>query len=386
MAVNFNAGGSLIVAAQVLADTRQKESVKASSDGMAQAADVDNADDATPAALQQKLSDMADDMASVATQFRNRREFEKKGGAVEESFERVLDEDASPKAQKLVEVVMVQSLTLDSLLAQARSLFPDDSDLFLVLKELLKRKQLSQVQRKQLEGLLEAVIREADPKMLKGGINCALKARLFGKKLDLKASLLRHSYRRFLGSDRRPLEDYEEWIASYGHKARHIVLEFIEESLGIDIRAQDPSCDHLEFSYLLGHMRKLHLLRTADREFILSLLAKNLLPVSSVEDEKDEEAEWLLLFFALVKQKKDLVKLVTAMLALRLKDSQARSVWLNAVRRAYKRLPLALFQKPNDANGDDGAEFDTTIVLALFDKLIEQSYATETQEQRRSPT
>lgn len=384
MVANVHGGGSAIVAARVLAETHQKESIKAASDGMAQAPDVESADDGTPAALQQKLADMADDMASVATQFRNRREFEKKGATSGEGFERVLDEEAAPKAQKLVEVLAVQNLSLDAMLAQARSLFPDDSDLFLVLKELLKRKRLANIQRRRLEGLLETVTREANPKMLKGGINCALKARLFGAALGLQASLLRQTYRRFLESECKPLDDYEDWIASYGYKVRHLVLEFVEESLGTDIRAEDPSCDHLEFSYLLAHMRKLHLLRTADREFVASLLAKKLTPFY-----EEEEADWLLLLCGLVGRKAPAATLLPQALGACLLSTHAgRSTWLNAVRSAYKRLPPELFVPPGESG--ERAEAATAAmsaeVIAAFDQLIDHSYAAELLEQRRSST
>lgn len=382
MVANIHGAGSAIVAARVLAETRQKESVRAASDGMAQADNVENPDDSTPAALQQKLADMADDMASVATQFRNRREFEKKG-ASSEGFERILDEEAAPKAQKLVEVLAVQNLSMDALLAQARSLFPDDSDLFLVLRELLKRKRLANIQRRRLESLLETVTRQANPKMLKGGINCALKARLFGAALGLQASLLRQTYRRFLESERKPLDDYEDWIASYGYKVRHLVLEFVEESLGTDIRAEDPSCDHLEFSYLLAHMRKLHLLRTADREFVMSLLARKLTPSYA-----QEEADWLLLLCGLVGRRMPADQLLQQALGACLLPTHAeRSTWLNAVRSAYKRLPPELFATTGESGADAATNTaNTAEVIAVFDQLIDHSYAAELLEQRRAPT
>jgi type III secretion protein W len=372
MAVNIGSAGPVIAAVRLQAETRRQESVKAADDGMAQAADAENADDGTPAALQQKLADMADDMANVAAQFRNRRAFEQKGVASGEGFERVLEEDAAPKAQRLVEVLALQNLTLNDVMAQARSLFPDESDLDLVLRELLKRKQLSLIQRKRLERLLEQVEREADPKLLKGGINCALKARLFGAALELKASLLRQTYRRFLESDRKPLADYEDWIASYGYRPRHMVLDFVEESLGTDIRAEDPSCSHLEFGSLLARMRKLHLLRTADRDFVQSLLARKLMPAHAANAE--EEADWLLLLCHLIRQERAPAELLTQMLeACLLRSHAERSVLLNAVRSAYKRLPEQLFE--------DECDFDAP--LAVFDRLIDRSYAAELLEQRR---
>lgn len=49
-------------------------------------------------------------------------------------------------------------------MARARGFFPDDSDLYLVLKELLKRKELSRIQRTRLESLLAQVSKTADKK------------------------------------------------------------------------------------------------------------------------------------------------------------------------------------------------------------------------------
>lgn len=377
MVANIHPGGPVIIATKMQAETRQKESLKASSDGFWQSAGVENSDDATPAALQQKLVDMADDMANVATQFRNRREFEKKTNTSTENFDGVLDENAAKKAQKLIAISAVLETTLDQLLVQARSLFPDDSDLFLVLKELLKRRQLSSVQRNQLENMLQQVIREANPKILKGGVNCALKARLFSQPLKVSAALLRQTYRRFLESDGSAIDDYEDWVVSYGYQSRHLVLDFVEESLGIDIRSEDPSCDHLEFSYLLAHMRKLHLLRGADREFVFALLRNNLVPTYA-----EEEADWLMLFFALLQREPISRPLLLGTLGTSLLPTHAqRSTWLNAVRRAYKRLPSALLENPDEP---DGEQVDKEIdeVIALFDQLIDESYAAEMIEMR----
>jgi type III secretion system YopN/LcrE/InvE/MxiC family regulator len=387
MAVNLHAlGFHHIVAAQVLAETRQKESVKAASDCIVAPVNVDNADDTTPAALQQKYVDMADDMASVATQFRNRREFDKKGAVADENFDRVLEEDVYPKGKRLATISAVQNVSLDRLMSQARSLFPDDSDLFLVLKELLKRKKLSQIQRNTLTAMLETVTREANPRELRAGINCALKARLFGVSLGLKASRLRQTYRRFLESDRTPLDEYEDWIACYGYQARHIVTDFVQESLVIDIRAEDPSCSLMEFGNLLVYMRKLQILRTADREFIMALLKRKQFSInmdcrSDEERELQKEKSWLLLLFGLIRDDLDPEDLLCEAIAqFHLTTHMARSVWLNAVRAAYKKLPPELFSEslPQPENPEE-----ISPVISALEKMMQKSYSAELQEQRR---
>lgn len=380
MVASIHGGGTaMIVAARLQAETRQKESTKAASDSISSQPRSDASDDATPAALQQKLVELADDMASVASQFRNRRELEKKASSATDNFDHVLEEDAVPKSQKLLEITKVAQLSIDNLLAQARGLFSDESDLFIVLRELLKRTQVSQTQRRQLEALLERVTREADPKILKAGVHCALKARLFAARLGLQAKFLRQTYRRYLESDRSPIADYEAWISSYGYQSRHFIVDFIEESLGIDIRSEDPSCDHLEFSYLLAHMKKVHILRSADREFVGALLSRRLVP-----SYKEEEADWLVLFFGLNSTSNVAGPLLREMLGASLLATHSqRSTWINAVRSAYKRLPIELLMDlPEPINGEKIDQI-TEETIAAMDTLIDQSYAAEMLEIRR---
>ena len=367
MAISSTSGPA--IAALFQAQMRQKESTKSSSEVALQQIGSSNEDEQTPAALQQKLIDMADEMAGVAAQFRSRRDLEKKGNLSGENFERVLEEDAVPKAKKLIDVLSMDNSRIDMLMARARALFPDDSDLYLVLKELLKRKELSQIQRTRLDSLLAQVSETADKKMLLAGINCALKARLFGATLMLKASFLRRTYRRFLENDMPPVGDYEDWIASYGYKERHTVLNFVGESLRIDIQAENPSCDLLEFSNLGAHMKKIRLLRTADQEFVMSLLSAKLLT-----PYQQEEADWLLLLCRIVRNEIPMSQLLSEAFgtACILQSSKESSILLNAVRNAYKLLPDALFQ--NDRSREDA--------IAAFDRLIDSMYATELLEQR----
>jgi type III secretion protein W len=271
----------------------------------------------------------------------------------------------------------VQDSSIDTLLARARSLFPDDSDLVLVLRELLRRKQLSAIQRRRLEQLLEKVVSQADPKHLKAGLNCALKARLFGAALGLQPQLLRQTYRRFLCSDGRAIDDYQDWIASYGYRVRHQVLAFVEESLGCDIRAEDPSCSHVEFGYLLEHMRKLHQLRTVDREFVGGLMARRLVP-----PREEQEADWLLLLCALVARGAEPEEVVREALDACLLETHAqRSTWLDGVRSACKRLPPEVFLRPAEESAQ--AEIIRDEIQAAFARLLDRSYAAELVQQRR---
>lgn len=303
-------------------------------------AEAQRADDSNPAAEVQRFVQSTDEMAAALTQFRNRRDYDKKLGHLADSFERVLDEEAQPKAQQIVQVAKAHGISAEELLRQARALFPDDSDLVLVLRELLRRRQLDEVVRKRLEALLKQVEDQADPKPLKAGINCALKARLFGKALQLSPGLLRASYRQFLQSEASEVDVYADWIGSYGYQRRALVLDFIEGALLADIDSQDPSCSRLEFGYLLGRMGQLKLLRSADASFVGGLMSNE-----HVCAFNGNEADWLLLLLSLLQQPQDLDALLadTVGRSALLSRHREHSTLLQALYQACKALPPVLF-------------------------------------------
>ncbi|WP_434626722.1 YopN/LcrE/InvE/MxiC type III secretion system gatekeeper [Chromobacterium sp. CV08] len=306
----------------------------------ARQAEAQQTEDASPAAEVQRFAQATDEMAAVLTQFRNRRDYDKKLGHLADSFERVLDDETLPKAQRVIQVAKTHGVSAEELLRQARALFPDASDLALVLRELLRRRQLDEVVRKRLQALLKQVEDEAEPRQLKAGINCALKARLFGKALDLSPGLLRASYRQFLESDAAEAEVYADWVASYGLRRRAAVLDFIEGALLADIDAQDPSCSRLEFGQLLGRLTQLKLLRSADSEFVGRLLADPL-----ARRFNADEGGWLLLMLGLLQQPEQVDALLADTVGAEalLSRHAEHSSLLQLLYQACKTLPPRLF-------------------------------------------
>ncbi|KVT72969.1 YopN/LcrE/InvE/MxiC type III secretion system gatekeeper [Burkholderia ubonensis] len=303
-------------------------------------AEAQRADDASPAAEVERFVQSVDEMAAALTQFRNRRDYDKKLGHLADSFERVLDEEAQPKAQQIIQVAKAHGISVEELLRQARALFPDDSDLVLVLRELLRRRQMEEVVRKRLQALLKQVEDQAEPKSLKAGINCALKARLFGKALQLSPGLLRASYRQFLQSEAREVDVYSDWIGSYGYQRRATVLDFMEGALLADINSQDASCSRLEFGYLLGRLGQLKLLRSSDAVFVGGLLANE-----NVCEFNGSEADWLLFLLSLLQSPQELDALLAdvAGRSALLSRHNEHSILLQALYRACKALSPALF-------------------------------------------
>lgn len=302
------------------------------------AAELNTEADASPAAQLQSFIDASDNMSMLMGQFR--RNFDKKTGQTGDHFERVLDEEAQPKAQQILKTAKVPGIAVDDLLRHARSLFPDISDLIVVLRELLRRRQLDAVSKARLEKALAQAESEAPPRAMKAGINIALKARLFGAKLALSAMLLRASYRQFLENEDAPVMMYEEWITAYGHERRALVMEFLESALVADMLAQDPSCSRIEFGNLLGKLNELKLLRSSEALFIGSLLKD---PVIGAHNGR--ETDWLVFMLALMQAPEELDALLMDVLGeqVLLSSHAIRSRLLQTVRHACKALPTDLF-------------------------------------------
>jgi len=306
------------------------------------AAELTTEADASPAAQLQSFIEASDNMSMLMGQF-NRRNFDKKAGETSDHFERVLDEEAQPKAQQIMKAAKVPGIAVDELLRHARSLFPDISDLIVVLRELLRRRQLDAVTKARLEKALAQAESEAPPRAMKAGINIALKARLFGAKLALSAMLLRASYRQFLENEDAPVMMYEEWITAYGHERRALVMEFLESALVADMLAQDPSCSRIEFGNLLGKLNELKLLRSSEALFIDSLLKD---PVIGAHNGR--ETDWLVFMLALMQAPEELDALLMDVLGepVLLSSHAIRSRLLQTVRHACKTLPTDLFVDP----------------------------------------
>lgn len=211
---------------------------------------------------------MQDDLSAVLTQFRRQTGFDKKSQRISEQFERILEDDAEPKVAKVFALLRSLGTSPEALLAYARSLFPDDSDLVLVLRELLKKRGLEALHSEILEKALEQALMHADPQQCQAGINVGLKAKMYGARMEVSPKVLRAAYRDFLGSTENEVAQYEQWVEQFGLQKRSWVLAFFESALVFDIQAHDPSCAREEFGRLLHHTVKLKRVKSSESDFI----------------------------------------------------------------------------------------------------------------------
>lgn len=332
-------------------------------------------EDESPVARLQKFTDATDEMSAAMSQFRSRRDYEKKtGSSGETSFDRVLDDEVEPKFDKLVKILQkFDGANIENLLRDAKALFTDDSDLVLVLREALRRRNLDEVVRKRLKALLSKVEKEADPKRLKAGINVALKARLFGKTLNMSPAIMRESYREFLESEEDEIELYQNWIATYGVEKREIAVNFMEDALLSDIDAVDPSCSHVEFGNLLARIGQIKMIRSCDKVFIQGLLSEHM-----ISNVSQDERVWLLFMFTIIQTPDELSLILSQVLGTYFSyaSKNERAALIQLIYRYCKQIPEQVFVSIEQRN-ELLSDFEMFAHKAFKHEIIELRKGTE---------
>lgn len=277
-------------------EKKESSNAKVSEEGSVDSQQFLEVGEESSADMLAKVSQSVDEWMQGFSLFRARKDLTSKSGAdAENNFDSILEENSLQKiAQLLKRVTNVKGNNIRDMLFTFFKQFPDESDRVIILRKALQRSDIDESVKVTLRSVLKKLEETGNPKLLKAGINVALKARLFGQSLGISASLLRSTYRHFLESEGDDIETYKGWISTFGYKKRHNILEFIEEALLIDISSRAPSCMDLEFGKLLSNLLKLKKIRSLEFEFIQRLLThKNITCVSSSEEQ------WLLFVFCI---------------------------------------------------------------------------------------
>lgn len=211
---------------------------------------------------QNQLIEISDDMSMVATLFSQRfgQRLEKKANRGKNTLY-IAEEGADKKLDKVMMLFRKLGRSLQELLQYLRKMFPDESDLVMVLRELLRKKKLGAQLDAGIENEINNLLEGENGKQIRAGINIALQAKAFAKLLSLDASTLRNLYRSYINLDLEPIYFFQMWIEEYDLKQCTIILNFLTQSLICDMQSLMPSCSKSsEFGYLLERVNKLRTL------------------------------------------------------------------------------------------------------------------------------
>lgn len=208
---------------------------------------------------QNQLIEISDDMSMVATLFSQRfgQSLDKKANRGQSTLY-IAEEGADKKLDKVMMLFRKSGRSLQELLSYLRKMFPDESDLVMVLRELLRKKKLGAQLDAGIENEINRLLEGENGKQIRAGINIALQAKTFAKLLSLNAQTLRNLYRSFINLDFEPIYFFKMWIEEYDIKQCTIILSFLTQSLICDMQSLMPSCSQSsEFGYFLDRVNKL---------------------------------------------------------------------------------------------------------------------------------
>ncbi|MCF2269581.1 YopN/LcrE/InvE/MxiC type III secretion system gatekeeper [Escherichia coli] len=293
-----------------------------------------------PAGKEARFLQATDEMSAALTQFMKKKIYEEQLANFLDGEEYVLEDQPIEKTDKVMEALKAATTHDYEVYSFAKKLFPDESELVVVLRAILRKKQISENVRLNAEALLKKVNQETTKKFINSGINSALKAKLFGQALSLNPKLLRASYRQFLMAEDDAVDTYVEWIGSYGYQNRILVTKFIKETLFSDINALDASCSSLEFGMFLNKLSQLLSLQSAEALFLKTLMNNPIIKIFIIAEDN-----WIFFLISLIKfpeTAEELLKnaLVTLPADANYKD---KTLLLKAIYSGCTNLPFSLF-------------------------------------------
>ncbi|HHE2813681.1 TPA: YopN/LcrE/InvE/MxiC type III secretion system gatekeeper [Escherichia coli] len=293
-----------------------------------------------PAGKEARFLQATDEMSAALTQFMKKKIYEEQLANFLDGEEYVLEDQPIEKTDKVMEALKAATTHDYEVYSFAKKLFPDESDLVVVLRAILRKKQISENVRLNAEALLRKVNQETTKKFINSGINSALKAKLFGQALSLNPKLLRASYRQFLMAEDDAVDTYVEWIGSYGYQNRMLVTKFIKETLFSDINALDASCSSLEFGMFLNKLSQLLSLQSAEALFLKTLMNNPIIKkFISAEDY------WIFFLISLIKFSETAEELLNNALVTLPADAnyKDKTLLLKAIYSGCTNLPFSLF-------------------------------------------
>lgn len=227
----------------------------------------DGIDQAPVVNLQAELNDAAEEMAYLLSTFGRFNRIGRKNDGVENDAQPAILEDNADKKLELLIKQVAKLRDFNQLLNYARSLFPNDSDLMLALRELLHSRQVSEQLKKEIKNAMAELQKFGDNQKMQSGINVSRVAVRFSEgngDKQLSAQSLRNSYLRFLELDLPPCFIYQDWIDQYGSHNRKRLLAFTLAAIIADMKANEPGIHFDEFGPLCAKLSEARALHTLD--------------------------------------------------------------------------------------------------------------------------
>lgn len=334
--------------------------------GQSEAIPIDDGMQVVEVNLETEIALGMEEMGQIFNAFRrmNRRG---KGNDIEENdfLSQMLEESADEKINALITVLGKGKMNYTRLLSHARSLFPDDSDLLLALRELLYRHKLSALQKKELEKAIADLEKHADQRKMYAGANVGQCAKQFSQGVaNLTAKALRASYQQFIEMDLVAAYIYQDWIEQFGFKHRTRLLAFTLRALVCDMKSTLPGLNSEEYGPLGSKLSDARILNTLDL-----ILMKELAKLSLRSPREPYEVDAMHIFLLGLLDHKKMIAALTEFVKKYLKRQSIRQKtnFMQSMRGVFNQTPTVLYAIDEDRES----------VLALCETYLTELFAVE---------
>ncbi|MGN7915544.1 HrpJ domain-containing protein [Enterobacter sp. 22466] len=244
--------------------------------------------------LQAEIADAMEEMADLVSVFgRSAGKSGKKNVEENDFLSSILEELADENLESLVSQMVKSKMSAAELLRQGRGMFPDDCDLMQALRELLYRRKLSALQKRELQKAIADLEKFTDTQKTQSGVNVARVAKKFTQGQEaLTAKALRSAYLNFLELDIPASYLYQDWVTQFGCQHRQRILAFMLSALLCDMKSVSPGINDMEFGQLSGKLFLTRGLNSIDSLLIEKMAAFPFL----MQPSNNQEEELISLF------------------------------------------------------------------------------------------
>ncbi|MBG5893596.1 type III secretion system gatekeeper subunit SctW [Providencia rettgeri] len=260
--------------------------------------------------------------------------------------ERILDKDADDKVLHIEGLLNKQLMTPKQLRAFLLQFFTDPSDLLMLLAALLNRKKLKKEQIDNLEALAELLQAEDTERSAQAGINVALIAKAFAKKLHFSAGNLRTLYREFISYDGPVVYLYEQWVEEMEIQERENMMRYLGRALACDLQALPlGDLNITEFGSFFSRVGRLRELQSLDYVFCQQFFQSGFFRHNGKSNQSKLEKELSQLFTRGIRNHVGFEEVVITFInnILNIMSSDIRGQFLQLLLLAFSIIPVTVF-------------------------------------------
>lgn len=334
-------------------------------------------DEIPEANLQDEMNAAMEEIADLFSTFGRFSKFGRKNDSADNDFVSSMLEDKADEKLGVIVKNINKFQGLSEFLNFSRSLFPNDSDLMLALRELLLSRKLSELQKRKIKDSILDLEKFCDSKKMNSGINIGHLAKCFSNRESnqpISPKELRSSYLRFIELNVPASFIYQDWIDEFGYHNRTRLLSFTLSALVADMKSSMPGIHFEEFGPLSMKLSDARVLNTLDGSLVENFNNLSFYEKFNHSDESIIE-EKIINLFMIGLTNYDIFEQSLLEFSLKYMSElyiKQRATTIQVLRNAYNSTPEYLFTEP--ACRLLIQDFMSSLMLSIHEKEMNNNY------------